>query len=136
MWNQRIAAVTEHGIGAISDAVVARWFSAHYRSLQPDQVAGYRYMLERCTVAGYAGVCAAIRDADFESIARGLRCRTLVLCGDEDQATPPELNEALAAAISGAHYQSIHGAGHLPCIEQPSVVAAHVTSFVGKHAYV
>ena len=136
MWNQRIAAVTGHGISAISDAVVARWFSTQYRSLRPDEVAGYRYMLERCTVAGYAGVCAAIRDADLESLARGLRCRTLVLCGDQDQATPPELNEALAAAISGAHYQSIPGAGHLPCLEQPALVAAQVTSFVGKHAYV
>lgn len=136
MWNQRIAAVTEHGMAAISAAVVARWFSAQYRSLQPDEVAGYRSMLERCTVAGYAGVCAAIRDADLESLARGLRCRTLVLCGDQDQATPPELNEALAAAIPGAHYHSIAGAAHLPCLEQPALVAAHVTSFVGKHAYV
>ena len=136
MWNQRIAAVTEHGMAAISDAVVARWFSAEYRSLQPDEVAGYRYMLERCTVAGYAGVCAAIRDADLESLARGLRCRTLVLCGEEDQATPPELNEALAAAISGAHYHSIPGAGHLPCLVQPALVAAHAASFVGKHAHV
>ena len=136
MWNQRIAAVTEYGMTAISEAVIARWFTAGYRSLQSDDVAGYRYMLERCTVAGYAGVCAAIRDADLESLARSLRCRTLVLCGDQDQATPPELNEALAAAIPGAHYQSIPGAGHLPCLEQPALVAAHVTSFVGKHAYV
>jgi len=93
-------------------------------------------MLEQCTVAGYAGVCAALRDADLESLARGLRCRTLVLCGDQDQATPPALNEALAAAIPGAHYQIIPGAGHLPCIEQPRLVAAHVTSFMGKHASV
>ena len=136
MWNQRMTAVTADGMTAISEAVIARWFTAEYRSRQSDDVAGYRYMLERCTVAGYAGVCAAIRDADLESLARGLRCRTLVLCGDQDQATPPELNEALAAAISGAHYQSIPGAGHLPCLEQPARLAAHVTSFVGKHAYV
>jgi 3-oxoadipate enol-lactonase len=135
MWNQRIAAVTGHGLAAISDAVVARWFSEPYRSLKPDEAAGYRCMLERCTVDGYAGVCAAIRDADLEALARGLRCRTLVLCGDQDQATPPALNEALAAAIPGAHYQNIPGAGHLPCLEQPWLVAAHVMSFV-KHAYV
>jgi 3-oxoadipate enol-lactonase len=136
MWNERIAAVTGDGMTAISDAVSARWFSARYRSLQPDEMAGYRSMLERCTVAGYAGVCAAIRDADLESLARGLRRRTLVLCGDQDQATPPEVNEALAAAIAGAHYQIIPGAGHLPCLEQPALVAAHVASFVGKQAYV
>ena len=136
MWNQRIATVTGHGMTAISEAVVTRWFTEEFRAHAADEVAGYRYMLEQCTVAGYAGVCAALRDADLESLARGLRCRTLVLCGDQDQATPPALNEALAAAIPGAHYQIIPGAGHLPCIEQPRLVAAHVTSFMGKHANV
>ena len=136
MWAQRIAAVTEGGIGAIAAAVIARWFSEEFRSQRPDDVAGYRYMLERCTAAGYAGVCAALRDADLEPLARGLRCRTLVLCGDRDQATPPEVAMALAAAIPGARYESIPGAGHLPCIEQPARVAAAVASFVGNHVHV
>ena len=81
--------------------MIARWFSERVPRSKPDETAGYRYMLERCTAAGYIGVCAALRDADLEPLARGLRCRTLVLCGDEDQATPPEVNRALAEAIPG-----------------------------------
>jgi len=136
MWAQRIKAIDEGGMAAISSAVITRWFSEAFRAQRPDDVAGYRYMLERTTVAGYAGVCAALRDADLESLARGLRCRTLVLCGDQDQATPPDVNAALAAAIPGARYESIAGAGHLPCIEQPATLAASVASFVGNHAHV
>jgi 3-oxoadipate enol-lactonase len=131
MWNGRIAAVTAHGMAAISDAVIARWFTEEYASMKPDEMAGYKYMLERATVAGYAGVSAALRDADLEALARGLRCRTLVLCGDQDRATPPESNKALAAAIPGARYEAIAGAGHLPCIEQPARLAAHIAAFVG-----
>lgn len=136
MWRQRMATVREKGMPAVSDAVISRWFSETYRSLKPDEAAGYQYMLERCTVAGYTGVCAALHDADLESVARGVGCRTLVLCGDQDQATPPELNKALADAIPGAHFRSIPGAGHLPCIEQPAILSAHVASFVGNHAHV
>jgi 3-oxoadipate enol-lactonase len=136
MWTQRIGAVMEGGIAAISDAVISRWFSDAYRSSKSDEAAGYRYMLERSTVAGYTGVCAALRDADLESVARAVRCPTLVLCGDQDQATPPELNKALADAIPGAHFESIPAAGHLPCIEQPAILSAHVASFVGNHAHV
>jgi 3-oxoadipate enol-lactonase len=136
MWRQRMAAVIEGGMPAISDAVISRWFSETYRASQPDEAAGYRYMLERSTVAGYTGVCAALRDADLESVARRVRCPTLVLCGDQDQATPPEVNTALADAIPGAHFASIAGAGHLPCVEQPAILSSHVASFVDHHAHV
>jgi 3-oxoadipate enol-lactonase len=136
MWAQRIAAVDDGGLPAISAAVIARWFSEPYRASNADTVAGYRYMLERCTAAGYAGVAAALRDADLEPIARDLRCRALVLCGDDDQATPLELNRALADAIAGAQFETIRGAAHLPCIEQPALVSAHVLSFTGQHAHV
>jgi pimeloyl-ACP methyl ester carboxylesterase len=136
MWSQRIAAVTDRGLTAIADAVIARWLSARFRTEQPDEAEGYRNMLERCTVAGYTGICAAIRDADLESAARALRCRTLVVCGDDDQATPPELNRALAAAIPGAQFELIPGAAHLPCIEDPARLAAHVLEHMGCERHV
>jgi 3-oxoadipate enol-lactonase len=134
LWAQRIAAVNEGGLPAISAAVAARWLTEQYQRSNPDATAGYRYALERCTAAGYIGACAALRDADLESIARAIRCRTLVLCGDEDQATPPDVNRALAAAIPGAQFELIRGAAHLPCIEKPGIVSAHLVSFSGQQA--
>jgi pimeloyl-ACP methyl ester carboxylesterase len=77
-----------------------------------------------------------LRDADLEAVARDIRCPTLVLCGDQDQATPPALNTALAEAIPGAVFRSIPGAGHLPCIEQPEILSAHIAAFAGSHAHV
>jgi 3-oxoadipate enol-lactonase len=136
MWDQRIAAVTEGGLAAVSEGAVSRWFSEEFRARRPDEVAGYRYMLERCTAAGYIGVCAAIRDADLEPVSRGLRCPTLVLSGDRDPATPPEVNRALADAIPGARFECLAGAAHLPCVEQPAAFAAHLESFIREHAYV
>jgi 3-oxoadipate enol-lactonase len=136
MWAQRIEAVTARGLTAIADAAIARWFSARFRAEHPDDAEGYRNMLERCTVAGYTGVCAAIRDADVEAAARAIRCRTLVLCGDEDLATPLELNRALAAAIPGARFELIPGAAHLPCIEDPARLAAYVLEHMGCDRHV
>ena len=136
LWAQRIAAVNEGGLPAISAAVAARWLTEQYQRSNPDATAGYRYALERCTAAGYIGACAALRDADLESIARAIRCRTLVLCGDEDQATPPDVNRALAEAIPGAQFELIRGAAHLPCIEKPGIMSAHLVSFSGQQANV
>jgi len=134
MWAQRITAVTEGGLPAISADVVGRWLTERYQKANPDATAGCCYMLERCTVPGYIGACGALRDADLEAVARDTRCRTLVLCGDQDQSTTPEQNRALAEAIPGARFELIQGAAHLPCIEKPGAVSAHLVSFTGHYA--
>jgi 3-oxoadipate enol-lactonase len=136
MWNQRIEAVTAHGLASIADATMPRWFSSDFRSRFPADVSRYRQMLERTTPAGYAGVCAAIRDADAEALVPGVRCPTLVLCGSGDVATPPETNEALARALASARFVRIDGAAHLPCVEHPAVVARHIAAFVTERAHV
>jgi 3-oxoadipate enol-lactonase len=136
MWNQRIDAVNAHGLASIADATMPRWFSSDFRSRFPDDVSRYRQVLERTTPAGYVGTCAAIRDADAEAIASGVHCPTLVLCGSEDAATPPETNEALARALRNARFARIDGAAHLPCVESPAVVAGHIAAFVMERAHV
>jgi pimeloyl-ACP methyl ester carboxylesterase len=49
-------------------------------------------------------------------------CPTLVLVGDGDQLTPPELSAELAGAIQGARLLVVAGAGHLTPLEQPEQV--------------
>lgn len=134
-WNERIAKVETDGVAAISADVIGRWFTAEYLRRHPDEAAGYRYMLEQSTVAGYVGVCAALRDANLEGIAGAVTCPTLVLCGDRDVATPPDLGRALAGAIPGARFDLIAGAGHLPGIEQPAALAAHLRGMVREVAH-
>jgi pimeloyl-ACP methyl ester carboxylesterase len=45
---------------------------------------------------------------------------TLVIVGEEDRLTPPEVAEALAGAIPGARLERIAGAGHLSNLEVPT----------------
>jgi 3-oxoadipate enol-lactonase len=57
--------------------------------------------------------------ADQRDRAAQIVVPTLVLCGCEDEVTPPALSEELAAMITGARLQLIAEAGHLANIEQP-----------------
>ncbi|MCW1967744.1 MAG: 3-oxoadipate enol-lactonase [Anaerolineae bacterium] len=126
-WDDRIAAVTQHGVESIADMVVARWFTA---ALPAPTRAGWRNMLARTPVAGYAGTCAALRDCDqTEHLAR-LTCPTLVLCGDSDSSTSPELNRTLAGLIAHAEFALIANAAHLPCIEQPVAMVKAIAAFL------
>ncbi|MCB0100248.1 MAG: alpha/beta fold hydrolase, partial [Caldilineaceae bacterium] len=76
------------------------------------------------------GTCEAIRNADLWPDVANIQASTLVLCGAEDLATPPAQAQQLAAALPNATYTVIDGAAHLPCIEQPEVMAAAIADFL------
>jgi pimeloyl-ACP methyl ester carboxylesterase len=59
----------------------------------------------------------------------------LVLAGAEDQATTPELVRDLADALPQARFATIEGAGHLPCIERPQIMAAEMDRFFRENGY-
>jgi len=51
-------------------------------------------------------------------------CPTLLLCGRQDQLTPPALHEEMAAQIPGALLEVIEDCGHLSTMERPDAVDA------------
>ena len=51
-----------------------------------------------------------------------IRCPTLMLVGEQDEGTPPELAREIAAAIPGARLVIVPDSGHLSTIEQPQAV--------------
>ena len=51
-----------------------------------------------------------------------ISCPTLVLVGDGDEATPPELAREIAAGVPGSRLVLIPRSGHLSTLEQPEAV--------------
>jgi 3-oxoadipate enol-lactonase len=133
MWSERIDAIRAGGIGSIADAILSRWFSASFHRDRPDELAGWRNMLTRTPLEGYLACCAAIRDADLTAAARAIAVPTLCMVGDQDGSTPPELVAELAQLIPNGQLATIAGAGHLPCVEQPDMVAAAILDFLAEN---
>lgn len=129
MWDERIDAVQSLGLDAIADPVMDRWFTADYRERAEDDYLGYRNMFIRQPADGYMATCAAIRDADMTEMARGIDVPTICVVGEDDLATPVSLVSELSGLIDGARFETIADAGHLPCIEQPDVLADLIRLF-------
>lgn len=129
-WNARIRTVTDSGIAALADGILEKWFTPSFRSAGNGEFAGYRNMLTRTPVEGYAGTCAALRDVDYTREAGLIGVPALCVVGDQDGSTPPELVLAMAKTIPGANYEVISDAGHLPCVEQPETLVAVMRAFV------
>ena len=60
----------------------------------------------------------------------GIRCPTLVLVGDGDQLTPPELATEIAAGVPDARLVVVPGAGHLSTLERPDEVTRALTGWL------
>jgi 3-oxoadipate enol-lactonase len=133
-WAEHIATVKRGGVEAVADEALARWFPARWRGEHAAELAGWRSMLARTAVAGYAGCAAALAETDlYESTGR-LRLPTLVVAGSDDRFTPADLVRETAEIIPGAEFALIRGAGHLPPVDQPAAVAEAMAAFLAALA--
>lgn len=136
LWNDRIARVNSAGMEAIADALMERWFSPEFRRTRPADVAGWRNMLVGANRAGYTATCATLRDTDLTVELAAISAPTLVVGGEYDLTTPPDLVRATAQLIPGARFEIIRDAGHLPSLEQPEVLGRLITDFLEDIGYV
>jgi 3-oxoadipate enol-lactonase len=88
--------------------------------------------MSRIDPAAYRIGAEAVWLADQRGRAQEIRVPTLVICGDQDRVTPPELSNELAGLIPGARTQLIAGAGHLTNLEKPDEFNRIVDRFIGE----
>lgn len=132
-WAQRAAAVREAGTTEpIADSVVDRWLTAGYAARHPEVRDGLRAMLTASDPEGYADCCGAIERMDLRAELPRIAAPTLVISGDEDAATPPEHQEAIAAAIPGARHEVLSPAVHIAPAEQPDAVSALILDHLDR----
>lgn len=129
LWNDRIAMVRENGMGAIADAVSQRWFTADFIYRQPDTVNVIKRMIVDTPVEGYAACCAAVRDFDVREGMGKIAAPVLVIAGETDPATPPQMTQEIANAIAGSRFESLPAA-HLSNIECPVAFNRLLTDFL------
>jgi 3-oxoadipate enol-lactonase len=123
-WLERAAAVRAHGVAAVADAVLARWFTPAFTG-----AAAYRRMLVATPPEGYAACCEAIATLDLRPVLGAVRAPTLVIAGEADPATPPHLGAEIAAGVPGARLAVVAGAAHLANVER----AEDVTTLIADH---
>jgi pimeloyl-ACP methyl ester carboxylesterase len=61
-----------------------------------------------------------------------ITCPTLVLVGEGDEATPPELAREIAAGIAGSRLVTIADSGHLSTLERPQAVTTALVEWMSS----
>ena len=128
----RTQAIGEFEQGRIEPLLRANVLFAFHRAHQARLADDYLAMLQR---AGATGLIrqnrAVMARADLRPALPALACTTLVVCGLDDQLTPPDCARELAAAIPGAQLQLLAECGHMLTWEQPAAVTALLQGWLG-----
>jgi 3-oxoadipate enol-lactonase/4-carboxymuconolactone decarboxylase len=111
--------VLQHGVGAVADAAMQRFFTPAVLARNPPRVASARQTFVTTNAVGYAGCCAVVRDLDHTAELGRIRTPTLVIGGDADQSMTFEGHTAvLARGIPGAALVRL-AAAHVSSLELP-----------------
>jgi len=89
-------------------------------------------MIARTTPRGFAGCAAAIRDLDFTERLAGIHSPTLLIVGEQDEATPPIASQLIQAYIKDSALVVIPAAAHLSNVEQPEAFNRALTAFLAR----
>ena len=121
----RRAQMTLASQGRLTEVVAQQFPRLVHRARRSD--AALREVFD--LMAGEVGAAAFIRQqtailgrSDSRPMLGSIRCPTLVLVGDGDELTPPELAAEIAAGIDGARLVTVPQCGHLSTLEQPQEV--------------
>ena len=124
------ASAAQGGMGAIAEIAAKRVFHTVYLGKHPQAVDERRAVLETIDSDAFRAACLALVDADLVPDLPNLTVPTLVICGELDQATPPELNRLIAAKAPDARYLELPRCGHCPPLEQPEQFLAAIADFL------
>jgi 3-oxoadipate enol-lactonase len=127
--NARIEAVRWNGMRAVTDTMLERWFTPHFRSSEPAAADRVRKMLLATPPAGYIAACQAVRDMDMRPLLARIKVPTLVIAGTQDPATPIDYGRYLRDQIAGSRWVEL-AAAHVSNIEAAAEFDAAVLKFL------
>ena len=114
----------DKGLDAVLPKLVPAFLAPQHAN-DADLVGMVTGMAHEVGVEGFANEQRAILGrSDSRPDLGNIACPTLVAVGEDDQLTPPEVAEEMAAAIPGARLVRIPDSGHLSPIEAPDAVTA------------
>jgi 3-oxoadipate enol-lactonase len=125
-----IGLVEDGGMEAVIPVALRRIFTEDYLDIHPDMAEERAAVLRRTDPRAFITACDALRQLDYVTGAATVTNPTLIVVGEEDQATPPAMAEELHGLIAGSSLVRMPGLAHAPHIQAPGDLAAVVRPFL------
>ena len=119
------------GTGAVIDAMMPGLLGASTQTADPHVAVQVRQWAMENAADGVIDALEALRTRpDSRPTLATITCPTLVVVGEEDTLTPPDLSRVIANGVTGVTLVEIPRAGHLANVEQPEAFNAALTKWL------
>jgi 3-oxoadipate enol-lactonase len=123
--------LADTGVAGVVDGMLPRLLGATTLARQPELAERVRRLaLANSPEAVSGGIRAMMTRPDSTPLLQTIRCPSLILVGEEDVITPPDLSEQIHIGIRGSELVRIADAGHLSSLEQPDAFNGAVARFL------
>jgi 3-oxoadipate enol-lactonase len=112
-------AVNAGGIDAVIPIALRRIFTESYLTEHPEVAEARTEVLRRTNAEAFVTACSALSALDYKGLAPSVTVPTLIVVGEDDQATPPHLGEELSKLIEGSILVRMPGVAHAPQLQDP-----------------
>lgn len=131
--DEAIRRVAEEGVEALIDLQLERLLSEETLKNKPETVERVKAMIRQSSPDGVVAALSALRDRpDSTPLLPEISVPTLVIGGEEDAISSPEVMANMAGAIPDSHHVVIPKAGHLPNMESPGEFNEAVERLLGE----
>lgn len=117
-WEERARAAETKSREELLPFQLTRWFTEGFRERCPDEVDRVVGIFTRTPGAVHAAASRAMGAFDGTEGLAGVSADTLVIVGEEDYATPPDMAGVLADWIPNSTLQVLEHARHLSLLER------------------
>jgi 3-oxoadipate enol-lactonase len=126
--------VRDKGPSAVADDMLPKLLGESTRQHHPGLIDEVRTIILSNGAEAIAGaITAMMTRPDSTATLSTIKLPTLIVVGEEDTLTPPQLSVDMHNAISGSELVRISKAGHMANFEQPQAFNDAVAKFLGRH---
>lgn len=128
----RLEMAQREGPQAIIAAALSRWFSQEFAAEFPVVIEGYERMLRNNDAVSFLAAykCFATGDQRPVDMVSRITCPTLVMTGELDGGSTPDMARRLAATIPSARCFLIPHGRHMMPVERPNEVNSVLRRFL------
>lgn len=129
---ERYLEASRHGLSALIEPALARWFSEAFARARPEVLERVRERLRSNQPEGFLPAYKLFVEAEDESAAqlRAIPVPTLVITGAADVGSTPAMSAQLAQRIPGARLLVVEGARHMLPVERAAWLCDRLHAFV------
>jgi 3-oxoadipate enol-lactonase len=132
MWRERRRIAEERGMEALVESTLERWFTEPFRQVHKDVTERIARDIRSTPVVGYVGATQAIENIDYLDRLKEIAFPTLVVVGEHDHGTPPEMAQQIHENVPASELVLISSAAHLSNIEQEETFNHALLSFLDR----